>query len=136
MHRILALLMTLGAMMALMLIPTGSASAFGGEQLKCEIGPLPFTWGVNCFPNRITNPDDIVFQVFNESGSGYSFSWTLEGRYTLVRGCASNTDYCEVTTFVSSDHDIIATVVASQNGSSETLSSTAHVYAVCGRNWC
>jgi hypothetical protein len=135
-RRTLSLLTATAAALAATLVPTGTASALGGEYLECEIGPAPFTWGVNCFPERIANPDDIVFQVFNKAGSGYSFSWTLEGRRTIIRGCGPTDDFCEATTHVASDHEVTATVVVSQNGSSETLSATAYIYAVCGKFWC
>jgi hypothetical protein len=115
----------------MILIPRGSASALGGEDLECNVGPFVI-WSTHCFPHQPTTSADIMFQIFGESGSGYSFSWTLQGNHgAIIRGCASNTDYCEVTSATASDHEIIGTVVVSQNGSSETLSATAQVYAVC-----
>jgi len=135
MRRILSLLAAAGAALALCLVPVGPASAFGGELLACSIGPGAFSDGA-CSPHVISNPDSISFDVVNESGSGYSFSWTLSGHYTISQGCTSTTYYCWVTSPAASDHDVVASVTVTQNGSSETLSATARVFAVCGRVWC
>jgi hypothetical protein len=136
MRRIIPFLAAVGATCSLCLVPMGSASAFGAEQVKCAFGPPILGYSTNCEPTSITNPDSISFQVMNESGSGYSFAWTLSGSHSVFSGCTSTTDFCSVTSRSSSDHEVIASVVISQNGSSETSSATADVIAVCGRVFC
>lgn len=109
---------------------TATPGAFGSESLECGVGPNA-TFGTTCFPRFPFSPAVITFNVVNESGSDYSFSWTVQGNYSVVRGCASNTDYCGVSSPTPVDQEVIGTVVVSQNGSSRTLSATAQVYAVC-----
>jgi hypothetical protein len=137
---ILSMVATIGAVLASIIIPSGTASAIGGEYLQCNVGPF-VTWSNHCFPHQPLRTADIMFRVFGENGSGYSFFWTLQGTHgAIIGGCASNTDYCEVTSATASDHEIIGTVVVSQDGVSETLSATAQVYAVCTEDgrlvWC
>jgi len=135
MRRILSILAAAGAALALCLVPVGPASAFGGETLDCAVGPGALSHGV-CSPHQIASPVGISFLVGNLSGSGYSFSWTLSGRATITQGCTSTTDYCWLTSGTASDHEVTASVTVAQNGSSETLSATAQVFAVCGKFWC
>lgn len=104
--------------------------AFGGEWLECGVGPSA-TFGTTCFPRYPFSPAVITFNVVNGSGSGYSYSWSVQGRYSIVSGCTSSTDYCGVSAPTPVDHAVIGTVVVSQNGSSRALSATAQVYAVC-----
>jgi hypothetical protein len=139
-RNLLSLVATIAAVVALILIPRGSASAIGGEQLECNVGPF-VAWSNHCVSHQPARTADIMFRVFGENGSGYSFAWTLQGTHgAIIGGCASSTDYCELTSATASDHEIVGTVVISQNGASETLSATAEVFAVCTADgrlvWC
>jgi len=135
MRGICTVVASVGVALALCLVPTGSASAFGGEQLYCSVGNGPLADGA-CNQVTPTSPTGVAYHVVDQSGSGYSYSWTLSGNYSTLQGCTSTTDYCYVTTPNVSDHEIIATVVVTQNGSSETLSATAEIASVCGGVFC
>jgi hypothetical protein len=74
--------------------------------------------------------------VQNESGS-YTFAWTLPPGARLASGCTSTSDFCTVTVHeTAADRDALATVVLTQEGAQETLSTDAFIPAGCGRQLC
>jgi hypothetical protein len=140
MRRMLPLLPIVAAL-TLSFVPTGSASALGSEQLGCRFSPspagTPITVGA-CNPTTLSTSYAVGWQVLDESGSGYSFAWTIptDHRYPVNSGCTSTTDYCNITVNGRIDEEVTVSVVVTQNGSSETLSATATSSAVCGDELC
>lgn len=139
MRGLLSLLTVIVAATGLALVPTGSASALGSEQLLCRIVPVtgnpPFT--PTC-SNRlpITGTYSAGFHVFNTSGSYDSVTWTLPAAYPPAFGCTSGSFDCSINMSSFRDQDAIVSVTLVQAGVSLTLSARAHINAVCGGELC
>ncbi|TDV48704.1 hypothetical protein [Actinophytocola oryzae] len=136
MRRILSLFAAVVAAVGLSLVPSGSASALGGESLLCRVVPVtgnpPFTQ--TCSNRTLINGTySAGFHVFNTSGSYDSISWVVPSPYSSV-GCGGFD--CSIDMSSRSDQTVTVQVVLTQAGVSVTLSATAHINAVCGGRLC
>jgi hypothetical protein len=73
-----------------------------------------------------------------QGGTGtFSYVWTPPSGGTVVSGCTSTSSECAISVHHGeSDQDLKASVVATQDGTSMTLSATAIINAVCGKDFC
>ena len=139
MRRLLSLFSVLVAVVALVVVPAGLASALGGEQLLCRIVPVlgnpPFTAVCsNRLPQRGTY--SAGFHIFNTSGAYSSIVWTLPAGYPPAFGCENGSIDCSINMPSFADQDAVMRVTLTQGGSSITLSARAHINAVCGTMLC
>ncbi|HEX5401044.1 MAG TPA: hypothetical protein VFX16_01940 [Pseudonocardiaceae bacterium] len=134
MRKIVPLLGALIATLTFCLVPVGSASAFGAEQLECRIvsGPIvPAFAPGECFPNNPAGSYSVSFEVFNGTGS-YTYTWTVPSGFSGYAGCGSTDPGCAFSVGATrADKLINASVVVHQGGSSETLTAQADVPATC-----
>lgn len=138
MRKFLATLIVVVVAASTSLLSVGTASAFGGERLACLISPSHSTSPTAGCQTSVPSVGgySIQYVVRNESGS-YTFAWTLPSGARLASGCTSTSDFCTVTVpETQADRDLIATVVLTQGGAHETLSTDAFIPAGCGRQLC
>jgi hypothetical protein len=72
-------------------------------------------------------------------GSGtYTYSWSVSGGtdVSIDPGSCGTTNGCAMTISGAVFQDIVVTLVLSQNGSSETLTSDAVSDPACGNSFC
>jgi hypothetical protein len=134
MRKIVPLLGAVVVALTFFLVPIGSASAFGGEQLQCRVvsGPVvPAFEAGDCFPNNPSSSYSAAFEVFDGTGS-YTYTWTVPAGVTDIGGCGSTDVGCAFDArAISADKQYTVSVVVQQSGQSETLSATADIPATC-----
>jgi hypothetical protein len=118
-RRIVPLLGAVVVALTFFLVPIGSASAFGGEQLDCRIvsGPVvPAFEPGECFPNNPAGSYSIAFEVFNGTGN-YTYSWTVPAGVSDVGGCGSTDGSCAFDVrAISADKQYTVSVQVQQGG--------------------
>jgi hypothetical protein len=139
MRKVLSLVAVLVAMLGLVVVSEGSASALGGESLACRVAPAPVgTPFTNpCTPVEVAATYTVGFEVVGGSGTHtYSWSVPLEQGVTIVAGCGASDAGCTLSITSNEEHDITVTLVLTQNGASETLSAETLVEPTCGTMFC
>jgi hypothetical protein len=138
MRKLLSLVAILVAVLGLIVVSEGSASALGGESLVCRVAPAPVTTPFTnmCSPVDVATTYSTGFEVAGGSGT-YTYSWSVpvQQGVTIIAGCGTS-DGCTLSSTSHTFHDITVTLVLTQNGVSETLTAEAVIDPVCGSSFC
>lgn len=136
-RKLLNLLIGLVTLLGLTLVPTGNASALGGEWLGCRISPgNEFNFNQTCINQPGATQYGVAFMVQNETQSS-TYSWAIPSGYAtkIYSGCASTNNWC--TLLVGRSYqEITMGVTITQSGGSATLYSTASIEPSCGTQYC
>jgi hypothetical protein len=137
MRRIIPLVVALISLLGIGIAVGTPANALGTETLGCKVAPDATTYTSTCINDYSYNGGyAISFLVSGVSGPE-TYSWSISGTGTASAACSSSTsDECGFTVSSRHDQDVVATVVITQNGASETLTTDATIMAVCGDEWC
>jgi hypothetical protein len=118
-------------------LSVSAASAASGPSLGCNIQPstgdnfTPF-----CGTSDAAGTYGVTYLVQGGTGT-FSYAWTVPSGGKVADGCTSTSDICVIDVSASGvDRRLTASVVVTQDGSSETLSATAIINAVCGSVFC
>ncbi|HEX8768728.1 MAG TPA: hypothetical protein VF714_10175 [Jatrophihabitans sp.] len=135
-RKLLVTLVALGTTVGLMVPTATSASALGGEWLGCQVIPGQGYYSNGCWGGSSSNPVIVDFVVMDETAPS-TYSWAVPSVYLtkISDGCQSTTNYCQLTVG-RGGKEITMSVTLSQNGATETLTSTASIEPMCGTQWC
>jgi hypothetical protein len=118
-------------------LSVSAASAASGPSLGCNIQPNHndnFTTG--CGTSDAATNYGVTYLVQGGTGT-FSYAWTVPSSGTVAEGCTPASDTCVIDVRgLEEDQRLTASVVVTQNGSSQTLSATAIINAVCGKVFC
>lgn len=139
MRRYIPLLAAATLALGTSIVSAGSASAFGGESLGCQVSPGGYSPNTpSCGTSWPASSYQVSYNVVGGSGT-YTYSWSAVPvpAGSITGGCTSTTDYCSFTIpEVRSDRYLTESVVISQAGSQATISATAFIPAGCGSQLC
>jgi len=121
-------------------LSTGSAAAFGSEQLGCRVAPASIYQPIDspsCAYTYAPNPTySISFVVQNGSGT-YSYAWSVPSPYSgrIINGCGSSDNWCQFSAGNRED-DITVSVTLTQGSQQRTISADAYIAQWCGNYVC
>jgi hypothetical protein len=121
-------------------LSTGTAAAFGSEQLGCRVIPSSIYQPIDspsCAYTYAPNPNyNISYVVQNGSGT-YSYAWSVPSPYSgqILNGCGSADNWCQIYAS-NNDAEITVSVTITQGSNQRTISATAEVAQWCGNYLC
>lgn len=135
-RKLFVLLAALAATFGLMVPSATSASALGGEWLGCMITGGPGYYYSPCVGGSASGPVVIDFVVMDETAPS-TYSWSVPAVYVtkISSGCASTTNYCQLTVG-RGGKEITVSVTLTQGGASATHTASASIEPMCGTQWC
>ena len=115
----------------------GNASALGGESLLCHVSPSHDPYGYQiCDNDMYASSYQVTFAVRNVTApSTYAWSISADLPWTVSSGCTSTSSTC-VVSVPNADNAINASVTLTQNGATETLTSSAMIGQYCYDFYC
>jgi hypothetical protein len=118
-------------------LPLSAASAASSPTLGCNVQPSANdNFSSVCTTSDAANTYGVTFLVQGGTGT-FSYAWTVPSGVTVTDGCTPASNVCVIDVrAVDEDQRPTVSVVASQNGSSVTLSARAMINAVCGNVFC
>jgi hypothetical protein len=133
-RKLLVVLVSLLTTVGLMVPTATSASALGGEWLACQVFPGQGYYSDGCWGGSSTGP--LIVVVMNETAPS-TYSWAVPSVYVskISDGCLSTTNYCQLTVG-RGGKQIDMSVTLTQNGATETLTTSASIEPMCGTQWC